>query len=88
MSCVSSTKEVSFFSLAFKRPTQEVSCNLNLFPDDGIDEMKEELNSGKIMYAFCKVLDPKTSLNKYVLVNWVSNSFILLCNTLFLLCSG
>lgn len=41
------------------------------FSDDGIDEMKEELNSGKIMYAFCQVLDPKTSLKKYVLINWV-----------------
>ena len=39
--------------------------------DNGIDEMKDELNSGKVMYAFCKVIDPKTSLNKYVLVNWV-----------------
>ncbi|XP_039294420.1 drebrin-like protein [Nilaparvata lugens] len=38
--------------------------------DGGIDEMKEDLNSGKIMYAFCKVLDPKTSLNKFVLINW------------------
>ncbi|XP_054267084.1 drebrin-like protein isoform X1 [Macrosteles quadrilineatus] len=38
--------------------------------DGGIEEMREDLNSGKIMYAFCKVLDPKTSLNKFVLVNW------------------
>ncbi|XP_065202044.1 drebrin-like protein [Planococcus citri] len=38
--------------------------------NNGIDEMKDELNSGKVMYAFCKVIDPKTSLNKYVLVNW------------------
>ena len=44
--------------------------------ENGVDEMKEELNSGKIMYAFCKVLDPKTSLNKYVLVNWVSSSYM------------
>lgn len=41
------------------------------FSDDGVDEMKEELNSGQIMYAFCKILDPKTSLKKYVLINWV-----------------
>ncbi|KAK7576234.1 hypothetical protein V9T40_012520 [Parthenolecanium corni] len=38
--------------------------------NDGVDEMKEELNSGQIMYAFCKILDPKTSLKKYVLINW------------------
>ncbi|VVC36286.1 Hypothetical protein CINCED_3A023461 [Cinara cedri] len=32
--------------------------------------MKEDLNSSKIMYAFCRVLDPKTSLYKCVLINW------------------
>lgn len=34
--------------------------------------MAEDLNSGSIMYAFCQVQDPKTSLPKYVLINWVS----------------
>lgn len=33
--------------------------------------MKEDLNSSKIMYAFCRVLDPNTSLYKCVLINWV-----------------
>ncbi len=33
--------------------------------------MAEDLNSSKIMYAFCKVKDPKTSLPKNVLINWV-----------------
>lgn len=37
---------------------------------DGIEEMTEDLNSGKIMYAFLKVNDPKTSLPKCVLINW------------------
>lgn len=32
--------------------------------------MIEDLNSGKIMYAFVKVSDPKTSLPKCVLINW------------------
>lgn len=32
--------------------------------------MIEDLNSGKIMYAFVKVDDPKTSLQKCVLINW------------------
>ncbi|XP_060534742.1 drebrin-like protein B [Cylas formicarius] len=36
----------------------------------GIDELKDDLNSGKIMYAFVKVNDPKTSLDKYVLIHW------------------
>ena len=38
--------------------------------NQGIEEMIEDLNSGKIMYAFVKVEDSKTSLSKYVLINW------------------
>ncbi|KAJ8971870.1 hypothetical protein NQ317_014146 [Molorchus minor] len=37
---------------------------------DGIEELCDDLNSGKIMYAFAKVNDPKTSLDKCVLINW------------------
>lgn len=36
----------------------------------GVEELTEDLNSGKIMYAFIKVDDPKTSLSKHVLINW------------------
>lgn len=36
----------------------------------GIEEMIEDMNSGKIMYAFCRVHDPKTNLPKSVLINW------------------
>ncbi|XP_033231082.1 drebrin-like protein isoform X2 [Belonocnema kinseyi] len=32
--------------------------------------MVEELNSGLIMYAFCRVIDTKTSLPKCLLINW------------------
>ncbi|XP_078127767.1 drebrin-like a [Sander vitreus] len=32
--------------------------------------MVEELNSGKVMYAFCRVQDPNSGLPKYVLINW------------------
>jgi len=45
--------------------------------DGGVDELSEDLNSGKIMYAFLRIEDPKTGLNKYLLVNWqVSESTI------------
>ena len=40
--------------------------------DGGLEEMVEELNSGKVMYAFCRVKDPNSGLPKYVLINWVS----------------
>ncbi|XP_069140467.1 drebrin-like protein A [Argopecten irradians] len=38
--------------------------------DGGIEEMVDDLNGSKIMYAYCKVMDPNTSLPKYVLINW------------------
>lgn len=38
--------------------------------EDGIDEMMEDLNPSKILYGFLKVDDPKTSLPKYVILNW------------------
>ncbi|XP_067656864.1 drebrin-like protein B [Haliotis asinina] len=38
--------------------------------EGGIEEMTEELNSGKIMYGYCRVKDPNTDLPKYVLINW------------------
>ncbi|XP_054917250.1 drebrin-like protein B isoform X3 [Dermacentor andersoni] len=36
----------------------------------GLEELTEELNCGKIMYAFCKVQDPNTSISKFILINW------------------
>ncbi|XP_018422956.1 PREDICTED: drebrin-like protein [Nanorana parkeri] len=38
--------------------------------DGGLEEMVDELSSGKVMYAFCRVRDPNSGLPKYVLVNW------------------
>ena len=38
--------------------------------DGGLDELTEDFNPSKIQYAFLKVEDPKTSLPKFVLINW------------------
>uniref|UniRef100_A0A8C6S816 Drebrin-like b n=1 Tax=Neogobius melanostomus TaxID=47308 RepID=A0A8C6S816_9GOBI len=38
--------------------------------DGGLEEMIEDLSSGKVMYAFCRVQDPNSGLPKYVLINW------------------
>ncbi|XP_042330175.1 drebrin-like protein isoform X2 [Sceloporus undulatus] len=38
--------------------------------EGGLEEMIEELNSGKVMYAFCRVTAPNSGLPKYVLINW------------------
>ncbi|TRY85464.1 hypothetical protein DNTS_008578 [Danionella cerebrum] len=39
--------------------------------DGGLEEMVEELNSGKVMYGFCQVLDPSSGIPKFVLINWI-----------------
>lgn len=46
-------------------------CIMCVFSDGGLEELVEELNSGKVMYAFCRVQDPNSGLPKYVLINWV-----------------
>lgn len=38
--------------------------------DGGLEEMIDRLSSSHIMYAFCKVIDTKTSLPKCLLINW------------------
>ena len=35
-----------------------------------MDELTEDFNPSKIQYAFLKVEDQKTSLPKFVLINW------------------
>ena len=42
--------------------------------EDGVDEMKEDLNASKIMYGFLRLQDPKTSLPKYVFFHWQGES--------------
>lgn len=36
----------------------------------GLEEMIDHLSSSQIMYAFCRVIDTKTSLPKCLLINW------------------
>lgn len=38
--------------------------------EDGLIELTEDFNPSKVQYAFLKVEDPKTSLPKFVLINW------------------
>jgi len=42
--------------------------------DGGLDELTEDFNPSKIQYAFLKVEDQKTSLPKFVLINWQGES--------------
>jgi len=49
----------------------ELSCVL-CGVDGGIEELTEDLSGGKILYAYVKVIDPNTSLPKFVFINWVN----------------
>ena len=50
---------------------KQKSCDRETFVgEDGLEELTEDFNPSKIQYAFLKVEDPKTSLPKFVLLNW------------------
>ncbi|KAM9455567.1 uncharacterized protein Hap1MRO34_019269 isoform 4-T5 [Clarias gariepinus] len=38
--------------------------------DGGLYEMVQELSAGKVMYAFCRVIDPNCRVTKFILINW------------------
>ncbi|ELW62679.1 Drebrin-like protein [Tupaia chinensis] len=38
--------------------------------EGGLEELVEELSSGKVMYVFCRGKDPNSGLSKFVLINW------------------
>ncbi|CAG5120515.1 unnamed protein product [Candidula unifasciata] len=38
--------------------------------DGGIEELVDELSSGKMLYAYCRVRDPNSGLFKFVLIHW------------------
>lgn len=38
--------------------------------EGGLEQLFDEFNSCKILYAFCKVMDPNTELIKYIIINW------------------
>ena len=48
-----------------------------LFLDEGLEELADELNSSKIMYAVARVTDPKTTRTKLILIDWVSRHLYL-----------
>lgn len=43
--------------------------------DGDLDELVDELNEGKMLYAAIKVMDPNTNLPKIVFINWVCHPY-------------
>ena len=50
-------------------------CDDFAFLDGDLDELVDELNEGKMLYAGIKVMDPNTNLPKIVFINWVIITF-------------
>ncbi|KAF9133959.1 hypothetical protein BGX30_012094 [Mortierella sp. GBA39] len=38
--------------------------------DGGLEELEDEFMDGKIQYAFARIIDPNTELNKFILIAW------------------
>lgn len=57
-----------------KRRKSRNFCNSSYLQEaigsGGIETVTEELNDGKIQYAFVRVLDPNTQLVKFLLINF------------------
>ncbi|KAF4082746.1 hypothetical protein AMELA_G00155090 [Ameiurus melas] len=48
------------------------SCDIQVAAKGGggLDQMVQELNAGKVMYAFCRVIHPNSGVPKFILINW------------------
>lgn len=46
--------------------------------DGGLEELEDEFMDGKIQYAFARIIDPNTELNKFILIAWVTLSLFFL----------
>lgn len=38
--------------------------------DGGLEELKDEFEGSKIQYAFCRVVEPLSSLSRFILISW------------------
>lgn len=69
-------KGENMLTVTQQKPQEAIEFYHNVcVSDGGLEELVEELNSGKVMYAFCRVQDPNSGLPKYVLINWVRGAF-------------
>ena len=65
-------RKVDFFSVECRKILffKSFLFGMTFKGEEGIDELKEDLNPCQIMYGIIRVKDPKTSLPKYVLLHW------------------
>lgn len=73
MICFEGTKDWVIYTLLSSPTSNELK-----YVDSGsggLEELEEEFGGGKVMWAFVRVKDPGSGLNKCVLINWVSFNF-------------
>ncbi|PIA15244.1 drebrin-like protein, isoform CRA_c [Coemansia reversa NRRL 1564] len=46
------------------------ALNVEATGAEGLEELAEEFDDGKVQYAFARVQDPNTKLPKYVFISW------------------
>ncbi|KAL7017691.1 hypothetical protein ACKWTF_010488 [Chironomus riparius] len=54
----------------FGYESKSTILKLDAIGSGGIETVAEEINEGKIQYAFVRILDPNTHLVKFLLVNF------------------
>ncbi|PVZ99788.1 hypothetical protein BB558_004195 [Smittium angustum] len=59
---------ISWAVFGFDKGTNDL--NLEATGPGDLQEMVEEFDYGKVQYAFARVLDPNTKLNKFVFISW------------------
>ncbi|OMJ25995.1 Drebrin-like protein B [Smittium culicis] len=60
--------EISWAVFGFDKGSNDLKVDAT--GSEGLEELVEEFDSGKVQYAFYRFSDPKTKLNKFVFFSW------------------
>ncbi|KAJ2498402.1 actin binding protein [Coemansia sp. RSA 1972] len=65
---LSNAADISWALYGFDRGSN--ALNVQARGSDGLEELAEEFDDGKVQFAFARVLDPNTRLSKFVFISW------------------
>ncbi|KAJ2133290.1 actin binding protein [Coemansia sp. RSA 1807] len=65
---LSNAADISWALYGFDRGSN--ALNVQAHGSDGLEELAEEFDDGKVQFAFARVLDPNTRLSKFVFISW------------------
>lgn len=69
-------KFISIFRALFGYDGQSNDLKVVSTGKYGLDELQQEFNPGKVLYAFVKVLNPKSNLPCFITISMVSERLI------------